>query len=319
MMTADEGKASAMRVARALSVLGYCSRREGDRLIAAGRVRINADVVSSPGALVDPSIDRLFVDGKPVGGLSTPTYVVLHKPVGVISTVRDRHAPITVVDLVATTERLYPVGRLDKDSEGLILLTNDGDFAQAVSHPRNRTEKEYLVHIIGPVSEEQLRRLRGGIELDGRPVIPTALGTYRGPIPWGPPNAHGGGTWLRVVLQEGRNREVRRMLEVVGLRAVRLIRTRIGGLRLGRLQPRQWRHLSASEVADLMRVRRRRAPVEIGAESDAEPYGGRHGVAPLPSPPPRGGRGQDSRVERSRDRYLPSFRVSPKYLATRRS
>lgn len=277
-----------MRVARALSVLGFCSRREGDRLIAAGRVAINREVVSSPGATVDLSLDQLSVDDKPINQRAAPTYIVLHKPAGVVSTVRDRHAPATVVDLVPSSGRLYPVGRLDKDSEGLILLTNDGDFAQAVAHPRNRTEKEYLVQLTSPISGEQLQRLRSGIVLDERPVIPVALGLYRGPIPWGPASARGGGTWLRIVLQEGRNREIRRMLEVVGHRAARLIRTRIGSLRLGRLQPRQWRNLSPSEVASLTESRPRRgSKLPGGVASDTSPVAGAEATAPLADARPR--------------------------------
>lgn len=259
-------------MARALSVLGFCSRREGDKLVAAGRVAVNRAVVSSPGATVNLAVDQLAVDGKPINQRAAPTYIVLHKPAGVVSTVRDRHAPVTVVGLVPSSARLYPVGRLDKDSEGLILLTNDGDFAQAVAHPRNRTEKEYLVQLTSPISDEQLHRLRSGIVLDERPVIPVALGVYRGPIPWGPASAKGGGIWLRIVLQEGRNREIRRMLEVVGHRAARLIRTRIGSLRLGRLQPRQWRHLRPTEVAALAQSGpRRRSGLVTGVPSDKSP------------------------------------------------
>ena len=240
-----------MRVARALSVLGVCSRRDGDRLIAEGRVAVAGRPVTSPNAVIDLATDTLSVDGRRIEARPVSQYVALNKPRGVVCTARDRHAGVTVVDLVRSDARLYPVCRLDKDSEGLILLTNDGDFAQTVAHPRFRTEKEYLLLVRQPVSETQLRRLRTGVELDGRPARPVAVGVYRGPLSAGRPADGRGGTWLRIVLHEGRNREVRRMLESVGLRAARLVRTRIGAVRLGRLPPGQWRGLTDSEVRAL--------------------------------------------------------------------
>jgi 23S rRNA pseudouridine2605 synthase len=239
-----------MRIAKALSALGYSSRRDGERLIAAGRVRVNGERVTNPVTLVNLSHDRVTVDGEPTKSQPAHRYVALHKPRGVTSTTRDRHAERTVVELVPSSERLYPVGRLDKDSEGLILLTNDGALANAITHPRYGMEREYLVLVEHAPSPQALGRLRRGVEIDGQRTAPARAEVYR---------RGREGVWLRLVLREGRNREVRRMLEAVGEIVQRLVRVRIGPVRLGELRPGQYRELREQEIRELRAMPARRA------------------------------------------------------------
>jgi 23S rRNA pseudouridine2605 synthase len=233
-----------MRIARALSVVGWCSRREAERLIAEGRVAVNGQVARTPATLVNLAADHLSVDGRNLSDPVETRYIALHKPRGVVSTARDPHAERTVVELVPSSCRLYPVGRLDKDSEGLILLTNDGEFANRVAHPRFETEKEYLALVRERPNTAALERLRKGVALDGRPTAPARVGVLEGTTE---------GCWLRLVLHEGRNREVRRMLETVGHPVLRLIRTRVGPVYLGTLRPGEYRDLRAEEVTELAR------------------------------------------------------------------
>jgi 23S rRNA pseudouridine2605 synthase len=227
-----------MRIARALSSLGYCSRREAERLIEQRRVAVNGEILQTPVALVDVERDAIAVDGMPVGLAATVTYAV-YKPVGVTSTVRDPHAWRTVVQLVDSSVRLYPVGRLDKESEGLILLTNDGELAQRVTHPRYGVEKEYEALVDRVPEPATLDAVRAGVELDGRLRQPLRVLAVE----------RDSGAWLRLVLAEGINHEVRRLLGAVGLSVRRLVRTRIGPVRLGRLRPGGSRLLSSEELA----------------------------------------------------------------------
>jgi 23S rRNA pseudouridine2605 synthase len=231
-----------MRIARALSVLGYASRREAERLIAEGRVRCNGTVVSSPATIVELGVDQLQVEDQPLASVPTHRYFALYKPRGVVSSVWDPHADRTVVDLIPSDVRLYPVGRLDKDSEGLILLTNDGAFANRVAHPRYETEKEYRALVDEPPSLETIRRLRSGVMLDGQRTAPARVRIEEETRE---------GTWVQLVLHEGRNREVRKMLFSFGHEVRRLVRTRIGPISLGRLQPSQYRQLRPDEVRQL--------------------------------------------------------------------
>jgi len=258
-----------IRVAHALSMLGCCSRREGERLIQEGRVAVNGRLVETPATLVDPESDVLVVDGRELGRLApTSRYLAVHKPRGVVSTVRDPHADRTVVQLVASPERLYPVGRLDKDSEGLIILTNDGSFANRVAHPRYETEREYLALLPERPSIAALQTLRRGVMLDDGAAVPVSVEVLRGAP--GPvrgshlrdvqpesrtrdarPGARSS-SWLRIVLREGRNREVRRLLQAVGYPVQRLVRTRIGPVRLGNLRPGAHRNLTDGEIRRLV-------------------------------------------------------------------
>jgi 23S rRNA pseudouridine2605 synthase len=233
------------RLQRVLARLGYGSRRSVEQLIVEGRVRIG-DRAAELGNRVDPARDRITVDGVPVAADPGLRYLALNKPPGVTSTLRDRHASRTIADLLPDAgPRLVPVGRLDRESEGLLLLTNDGDLAHRLQHPRYGVEKEYLVEVDGDVAQRAARRLVEGVELeDGRARALRARIVERKP----------GGAAISLVMGEGRKREIRRMLDVIGLRVRRLVRTRIGPVRLGRLPPGDLRPLTSEEVRHLYRV-----------------------------------------------------------------
>jgi 23S rRNA pseudouridine2605 synthase len=226
------------RLQKVLAAAGYGSRRVCEELIADGRVTVNGEVAVL-GRRVDAAADRIEVDGTPVPVRPGLVHYVLNKPRGVVSTAKDTHGRPTVVDLVPAEPRVYPVGRLDADTEGLLVLTNDGDLAQLLTHPRHGVEKEYLAHVDnGRVSAGALRRLRDGIELeDGF----TAPATVSQPEPG----------LLRVTIHEGRNRQVRRMCDAVGHPVLRLVRLRIGSLSDRRLGPGEWRPLTVAEVRGL--------------------------------------------------------------------
>ena len=230
------------RLQKYLARCGVASRRASEQLITGGKVRVNGQPASELGTTVDPERDRIEVDGRAVRPPAALSYVALNKPIGVVSTVSDPRGRRTVLDLVPGDTRLFPVGRLDYDSEGLILLTDDGDLAMRLTHPRHSIEKEYRALLRGDVTDQVLERLSAGIELDGKPTAPATFERLE---------THPDGDWVRVVLHEGRNRQIRRMVEAVGLDVVRLVRVRVGSLELGDLPPGRWRRLSAAEVAAL--------------------------------------------------------------------
>ncbi len=246
--------ADPVRVQKALADAGVASRRGADSLVAAGRVTVNGQPAVT-GQRVDPSVDALAVDGRPVVPAGKRTYLVLNKPAGVTSTVSDRHAEETVLDLVPTALRhpgirLYPVGRLDKDSEGLILLTDDGDWAQHLLHPRYGVEREYAVGLRRPLSRDESERLSHGIELDegvARLVsLRQATRTETGRLePAGDPAT--GLYWYRAVIAQGWKRQLRRMFAALHAPVERLVRVRIGTLRLDDMVPGSVRRLSTAE------------------------------------------------------------------------
>lgn len=199
---------------------------------------MDGKLVTQLGTQVDPSA-TIEVDGLPLGAAPRRRYLVLHKPRGIVSTARDERGRQDVVALVGAPERLYPVGRLDADSEGLLLLTNDGDWAERVLHPRNGHDREYEVSVLGGVTREALAKLRSGVELEE--------GTARADTVRVVSRTATGGT-LRLVLRTGWKRQVRRMCAAVGLRVTGLRRVRLGPLLLGRLAPGSWRELSAREI-----------------------------------------------------------------------
>lgn len=225
------------RAQKALAAAGVASRRVCEEMIEDGRVLINGEVATL-GDKVDPSVDELRVDGAVVSIDSTRRTVLLNKPKGVISTASDTHDRDTVVDLVDADIRLYPIGRLDADSEGLILLTNDGGLTQRLTHPSFGVEKEYLVSVTGNPSRGVLRELREGVELEDGRTSPAKVSELSPGL-------------LRIVIHEGRNRQVRRMCSAVGHDVTRLVRSRIGGLSDPALKPGEWRDLTASEVRSL--------------------------------------------------------------------
>jgi 23S rRNA pseudouridine2605 synthase/23S rRNA pseudouridine2604 synthase len=227
-----------IRLQKFLSAAGVCSRRRGEDLIRAGRVTVNGQVVAELGAKVDPDKDRVSVDGQPVKPAPRMVYIALNKPRGYVTSCRHAGKKI-VLELVNVAERIYPVGRLDKDSTGLLLLTNDGRLHLKLSHPSFDHEKEYDVTVERPISDGALRRMAEGVPIldtRTRPAVVTRLGERA----------------FRIVLKEGRNRQIRRMVRRLGNEVVELKRTRVASVRLGRLAEGAWRHLSAEEVAALL-------------------------------------------------------------------
>ena len=235
----------AERLQKILSHAGVSSRRAAEELILAGRVAVNGVVVRELGSRADPDTDEVLVDGVPVVRVRY-RYLALNKPTGVVSTVRDTHGRRTVVDFVpeAETLQLHPIGRLDLDSEGLLLLTNDGHLTALLTHPRHEVEKEYLVRIDRPLSRQDRERAVRGIQSGGERLRAQSLRAVS------PPGTDGE-AWLQVVLKEGKKRQIRRMMEALGRQVVALRRVRIGPVHLGQLAPGETRDLKESEVAAL--------------------------------------------------------------------
>jgi 23S rRNA pseudouridine2605 synthase len=230
------------RIQKILAQAGWGSRRACEGLITAGRVRVNGQPVQL-GSKADPDADIITVDGRKVAAAETLVYVAVNKPRGVLSAVEAPDPRPTVRTLVTLSGTLYPVGRLDVESEGLILLTNDGELANRLTHPRYGHEKEYRVLVARRPDKEQIEAFRHGIVLeDGHRTLPATAYIESG---------FGKGAWLRITLREGRKRQIREMCALVGLPVVRIVRIRIGTLLLGNLKPREWRLLTDKEVADL--------------------------------------------------------------------
>lgn len=242
---------AAERLQKILSHAGISSRRGAEELILAGRVAVNGEVVRELGTRADVDVDEVFVDGIPVVR-SRYRYIALNKPQGVVSTARDTHGRRTVLDLVpgSDTVRLHPVGRLDLDSEGLLLLTNDGHLTELLTHPRHEVEKEYLVEIDRPLGRQDLERLVRGIDSDGERLRAQSASAAV------PPGAANHESWVRIVLKEGKKREIRRMLEALGRRVMTLRRVRIGPLHLGSLALGKSRELRDEEVLRLYETAR---------------------------------------------------------------
>ncbi|HJZ60886.1 MAG TPA: pseudouridine synthase [Miltoncostaeaceae bacterium] len=229
-----------MRIQRALARAGVTSRRDAERLVAEGRVRVNG-AVAVIGQDVGPE-DALEVDGRLVAEEEPRTYL-LYKPLGAVSTVRDPQGRPTVLEGMPEDVRLYPVGRLDKDTTGALLVTNDGELASRLMHPRSKVPKVYEALVDGRVSAATIRRLRNGVELEDGPTLPATVERME--------RVHPGGTWLRLELTEGRNRQVRRMAAAVGHPVLRLHRSRYAGVGLARMRPGAWRPLSQAELERL--------------------------------------------------------------------
>lgn len=224
-----------------LARAGFGSRRACEDLIRQGRVAVNGQVAEI-GQSIDASQEVVHVDGVPVGLDRELTYLALHKPLDVITTAKDTHGRATVVELVPDEPRVFPIGRLDRDTSGLLLLTNDGDFANHVAHPRYEIPKTYVAEVRGRPRRAQLDRLRSGVELaDGRAAARTLEVSARGP----------NRTLLELTVTEGRNRLVRRLVDAVELELLSLTRVAVGDVRLGRLGPGDWRHLRREEIQAL--------------------------------------------------------------------
>jgi 23S rRNA pseudouridine2605 synthase/23S rRNA pseudouridine2604 synthase len=228
-----------VRLQKYLSDAGACSRRKGEAHILAGDVSVNGRVVFTLGSKVDPETDAVYLKGAPVGISDRQIYVMLNKPEGVVASCEHRGEPV-VTDLVDLPERLFPVGRLDKDSTGLLLMTNDGRIHHRLSHPSFDHEKEYDVTVRWPLDDRALAAMEKGMRLSGvmtRPARVRRLSDKR----------------FRIVLMEGKNRQIRRMVKKVGNRVVRLHRIRVAELTLGDLPKGSWRHLSPREIRQLLK------------------------------------------------------------------
>jgi 23S rRNA pseudouridine2605 synthase len=222
-----------VRLAKYLAHCGVASRRKAEALVAAGRVSVRGEVVTDPARDVDAR-SKVAVDGEPVRPEAREVWAV-HKPLDVVSTAREPGKRQAVVELVSSDRRLYPVGRLDADSTGLILLSNDGELANRLTHPRYGVERTYRANLKRPVTDSQLKRLRKGIDLDDGPTRPARVRKL-------------GSRAVELTIREGRNRQVRRMAAAVGNEVVALRRVGFGSLRLGRLPPGEARKLTKAEV-----------------------------------------------------------------------
>jgi len=232
------------RLQKILAQAGYGSRRACEDFITAGRVRVNGKLASL-GQKADPAVDRITVDGRPIVAAETLTYVALYKPRMVLSTAEGERGDDrkTVRDLVEIPEHVYPVGRLDFESEGLVLMTNDGELTNKLTHPKFGHEKEYRVLLARRPDREQLEAWKRGVILeDGYKTEPVDVRFE---------TAQGKGAWVRVIMKEGRKRQIRETCKQLGLPVVRILRIRIGTLRLGNLKPRQWRYLTTQEINEL--------------------------------------------------------------------
>lgn len=229
------------RLQKIIASRGITSRRKAEELILAGRVTCNGRVVTL-GESADPDIDCIFVDGKPLPSMDEKIYIMLNKPKGFVTTLSDEKGRKNAAQLVADCGyRVYPVGRLDMDSEGLLLFTNDGDFANKFMHPKHEVNKLYRVWVSG-YSQEAVERLKKPVTLDGYTIAEPSISTVF---------TESGNAQLEIVIHEGRNRQVRRMCAVAGMKVVRLVRIAEGPLTLGNLPVGKWRHLTAMEMKSL--------------------------------------------------------------------
>ena len=244
---------SGIRLQKILSAAGRASRRAAESLIEAGRVTVNGETVTALGSRADPGRDDIRLDGRRVGLPSARRYLILNKPRGYVTTRSDPQHRKTVLDLIPNVaDYVYPVGRLDYESEGLLLLTNDGDLAARLTHPRHGVPRVYEATVRGVPSEARLRRLAAGVPVDGQRAKPSGVRLLANRFPRRTDESR-----VRIVLREGRNRQVRRMLEAIGHPVRRLRRVEMGPLRLGRLKPGAVRELLVAEVAALQSAARR--------------------------------------------------------------
>ena len=225
-----------MRLNKYISETGACSRREADKWIEAGRVSLNGEPATLGTQVADG--DEVRIDGNLIGVKKQQVYIALNKPVGIICTT-EAHIEDNIIDHVGFPERIFPVGRLDRDSEGLILLTNNGDIVNEILRSENNHEKEYVVTVDRPITDLSLRMLAAGVKIMGELTKPSKVTRV---------NAQS----FRIILTQGLNRQIRRMCSALGYKAQRLQRVRIMNIHLGNLRPGQWRHLTSAELAGLM-------------------------------------------------------------------
>ncbi len=233
---------NSVRLQKYISECGIASRRKAEELISLGKVKVNGRVASI-GDKIDPKRDDVVVMGKKIKKTKKNTYIMLHKPRGFITTLNDEMGRKCVAQLIEDVgTRVYPVGRLDRDSEGLLLLTDDGEFANAMTHPAKHVPKTYRVTIRPSINEEQITALTTGVEIDGRMTLPSEVRVIE---------KTEGRVVIEIIIYEGRNRQIRKMCEVLGLEVARLKRTQIGSVKLGMLKAGDWRNLTEDEVHKL--------------------------------------------------------------------
>lgn len=232
------------RLQKILSQAGISSRRAAETLITSGRVAVNGTVVTALGSKADPAVDTITLDDKPVTVQKIRIYILLNKPAGYVTTLSDPEGRPIVSDIIKDIpERLFPVGRLDFNTEGLLLLTNDGEWANRLAHPSHEVVKEYLVKVRGEITLETITKLANGIKLADGWTAPAKVELVK---------SVGKNSWLSISIHEGRYRQVRRMCEAAGLLVARLTRTKYGNLQIGTLKPGDYRHLTPGEVLSLL-------------------------------------------------------------------
>ncbi|MGD9009806.1 MAG: pseudouridine synthase [Desulfobacteraceae bacterium] len=228
-----------LRLQKYLSDAGVCSRRAGENLIRKGRVSVNGETVTQLGTKIDPKLDRVAVDGATIGSVAKRIYIALNKPKGYVSSCKHPGEQV-VVDLIDLPTRLFPIGRLDKESVGLLLLTNDGRLHHQLSHPGFDHEKEYEVSLQRPIDDADLKQMEMGIVLKGRRTRPAVVKRLSG-------------RRFRIILKQGRNRQIRRMVRHLGHHVSRLKRIRMANIQLGKLPPGAWRYLTEAETKQLLK------------------------------------------------------------------
>lgn len=229
-----------IRLQKYLALCGVASRRASEELIKNGQVQVNGKVVIEMGTVIDPSKDHISVDGKSVKPEKNKVYIMLNKPVGVVTSLKDEKGRTVVTDLIeGVDERIYPVGRLDSDTSGLLLLTNDGELAYNLTHPSKKIFKKYIAIVLGLPNKGELERLRNGIRIDGRMTSKAKVKVLKN---------FGEDSILEIEIFEGRNRQVKKMCEAVDHPVKKLKRIAFGNLELGGLESGNWRHLNAEEM-----------------------------------------------------------------------
>jgi len=235
-----------MRLQKYIAKSGLTSRRKAEELILQGRVKVNGRVIDELGITVDPEKDVIMVDDKVIRLEERKIYIMLNKPEGYVTSLSDKHSEKIVIDLIKDIkERIFPIGRLDKDTTGLLLLTNDGDLAYRLTHPSHKVDKEYIALVKGIPDNKKIQRLRDGVVIDNRKTSPAKVKLVK---------TNMNSSVLRIIIHEGRNRQVRKMCESIGHPVIKLKRVAIGDIKLGDLKLGHWRYLTDKELEYLKKI-----------------------------------------------------------------